>query len=371
LAGFAGLPEAERLIDVGEELLLEAYAGQFFADGGHKSRAPEALLDALCDLVTVDLAYARLGRESPASFAQQMAKMAAMLRLFRLGDGALACFHGGGEGLAGSVDAALREVGAGRDFQYATQSGFHRVSLGETALVMDVGQAPPRDYAERAHAGPLAFELSAGPERLIVNVGSGRSIDANWRAAGRATNGHSTLVVDDALACAFETARGFRAAARPVGPPTISGKRTEDEDGVALEALHDGYRADYGLIHRRALHLRKDGGKVFGLDSLARPMKETKADPQRAEPSPFALRFHVHPLVALEQPDTRTALLATRRGAVWRFRADRDVTLEDSVYLGHTQPQRTRQIVIVGAADPRATGEASANRVMWALTRLS
>jgi uncharacterized heparinase superfamily protein len=371
LAGFAGLPDAERLIDLGEELLLEACAAQFFADGGHKSRAPETLLDVLCDLVTVDLAYVRLGREAPATFAAQLAKMAAMLRLFRLGDGALACFHGGGEGLAGALDAALREIGPGRDFQYATQSGYHRLSAGETALVIDVGQAPPRDYADRAHAGPLAFELSAGPERLIVNVGSGRAIDANWRAAGRATNGHTTLVVNDALACPFESPRGGRGPARPVGPPTVSGKRTEDDEGVAVEALHDGYRADYGLIHRRVLHLRKDGGKLFGLDSLARPMKDAKGEPIRQGEAAFALRFHIHPQAQLELKDARTALLNTRRGAVWRFRADRDIAAEDSAYLGHGAPQRTRQIVIAGAADPRGSGEEAQNRVVWALTRLS
>ncbi len=370
LAGLAGLPDAERLLDLGEELLIEACAQQFFADGGHKSRCPEMLIDALSDMISVDRGCARAGRESPPDLRAQMAKMAAMVRLFRLGDGALACFQGGGEGLAGSIDAALRELGAGRDFQYATQSGYQRLAAGETILVMDVGAAPPRDYAERGHAGALAFEMSSGADRVIVNVGSSFEIDAQWRAAGRATNGHSTLVVDDALSCVFEQARGARGAARPVGPSAVSGKRTEDDEGVGLEALHDGYRSTYGLIHRRVLHMRKDGGRLFGLDSLARPLKDSKSDPTRTAPAPFALRFHLHPQVRAEAADARTILLHTRRGDVWRYRADRDATLEDSVYLGHGQPQRTRQIVVTGAADPRGEGDEPGNRVFWALTRL-
>lgn len=370
LAGLAGLPDAERLLDLGEELLIEACAQQFFADGGHKSRCPHMLLEALCDFISVDLGCARAGRESPPDLRAQATKMAAMVRLFRLGDGALACFHGGGEGLAGSVDAALREIGPGRDFQYATQSGYQRLAAGDTALVIDVGAAPPRDYAERGHAGALAFEMSTGADRLIVNVGSSFEIDAQWRAAGRATNGHSTLVVDDALSCVFEQARGPRSAARPVGPAAVSGKRTEDDEGVGLEALHDGYRAGYGLIHRRLLHLRKDGARLFGLDSLARPLKEGKGDPVRTSPGPFALRFHLHPLVRADSADARTIMLHTRRGDVWRYRADRAVALEESVYLGHGQPQRTMQIVVTGAADPRGDGDEASNRVMWALTRL-
>lgn len=369
LAGLSGMPDPERLFDLGEELLLEACASQFFGDGGHKSRSPEALLEALSDLLTVDVACARAGRETHPELRAQTVKLGAMVRFFRLGDGALACFHGGGEGLAGSVDAALREVGPGRDFQYATQSGFHRLSAGETALVMDVGQAPPRDYADRAHAGALAFEMSSGNDRLIVNVGSGLEIDAAWRAAGRATNGHSTLVVDDALSCVFEASRGGRGPARPIGPPTVTGKRTEDEEGVALEALHDGYRATYGLIHRRILHLRKDGARLFGLDSLARPLRDAKGEVVRTEPVAFAVRLHLHPSAKTEAADARTVMLTTRRGAVWRFRADRDVEIAESVYLGHGQPQRTSQLVITGLADPRGSGDEPGNRVFWTITR--
>jgi uncharacterized heparinase superfamily protein len=100
-------------------------------------------------------------------------------------------------------------------------------------------------------------------------------------------------------------------------------------------------------------------------------MKDAKGEPIREAPAPFALRFHIHPLVQVQLADARTALLTTRRGAVWRFRADRDITGEDSAYLGHGAPQRTRQIVIAGSADPRGSGEEPQNRVVWALTRLS
>jgi uncharacterized heparinase superfamily protein len=370
LAGLAGLPDAERLVELGEELLQEALASQFFADGGHKSRSPQALLEALCDLLTVDAAFARAGRPSPEELRAGGAKMAAMLRMMRMGDGGLACFQGGGEGGAGTVDAALREIGSGRDFLYATQSGYHRAVGGDAVALIDVGQAPPRDYAERGHAGALAFELSVGPDRLVVNIGSGLEIDAAWRAAGRATNGHSTLVVDDALSCGFEVPRGFKSAARPVGPPTVTGKRTEDEEGVAIEALHDGYRASYGLIHRRILHMRRDGGRLFGLDSLSRPLRDAKGEALRSLPVRFALRFHLHPSVKAEAVDDRTLALTTRRGGRWRFRADRAASLEESVYLGHGQPQRSGQIVVAGSADPRGEGEEPTNRVFWAFTRM-
>ena len=52
LAGAADFPEGERFAEQGEEMLIEACAKQFYGDGGHLSRSPEALAEALCDLVT-------------------------------------------------------------------------------------------------------------------------------------------------------------------------------------------------------------------------------------------------------------------------------------------------------------------------------
>src|SRR5262245_56486103 len=51
LAGAAGLPEARRLTEQGEEMLIEACAKQFLPDGGHQSRSPEALAEAFFDLI--------------------------------------------------------------------------------------------------------------------------------------------------------------------------------------------------------------------------------------------------------------------------------------------------------------------------------
>src|SRR5262249_29637984 len=64
LAGTAGFPEADRLVEQGEEMLLEALAKQFLPDGGHQSRSPETLAEALCDLLTADNAFERLGEGS-------------------------------------------------------------------------------------------------------------------------------------------------------------------------------------------------------------------------------------------------------------------------------------------------------------------
>jgi uncharacterized heparinase superfamily protein len=371
LAGCAGLPDGERLAEYGVELLEEAAAQQFFSDGAHLSRAPEAIAEAMADFITADDALVRRGVETPRLVRDLMPKLADMLRYLRLGDGGLACFHGGGESDPRTLQALLAQIDTpARPFRIAPQSGFHRLQAGDTVLVMDVAASPAAAFGERAHAGCLAFEMSCGPDRLFVNVGSNRRLHPHWRAAGRATNGHTTLIVDDALSAAFETSRLGRTAARPIGPPGAQGKRTDDEDGARIEAQHEGYRAGYGLVHRRAVFLDKSGADLRGVDSLGRPLAAGKAaDPIRA---PFAIRFHLHPKVRVQRIDSRSVRLETPSGAHWRMRTDAQaVAVEESVYLSHDgQPQPCAQVVLLGEADPNGAGEAAPNRVRWAFSRV-
>ena len=291
IAGASGAPEGDRLLDEGVEILIEACASQFLSDGGHRSRNPEALMEALGDLIAADDALARAGLETEEIIRAILPKAADMVRFFRLSDGRLACFNGGGEGQTQVLAAVMQAAGGeGRNFNYAPQSGYQRLAAGDTVVVMDVAGGPPLRFGERAHAGALAFELSHGADRVICNVGSAFDLDAAWRAAGRATNGHSTLIVADALSARFEQVRGQRGAARPAGP-VVSAKRFEDDEGAHIEASHDGYRAEFGYAHRRILSLDPTGRRVSGMDALEPP---PRASGRAAKRAPFSIRFHLH-----------------------------------------------------------------------------
>lgn len=364
LAGFAGLPEAERLAEQGEEMLLEACAKQFYPDGGHLSRCPESLAEALCDLTAAHDVLA----DPPPILRDTLPKLANMLRMLRLGDGGLTCAQGGSEGSAASIDSVLARVGGeARSIQYATQSGFQRIEAGGLRVLFDVGAAPPLSYAERAHAGALSFEISSDNERLIVNVGAARELSPAARLAARATNGHSTLVLADALSATLEDRRG---AARLSGPTLDDVRRSADESGVTVQGRHDGYKEKFGLLHRRYLFVDVEGKNVRGIDELIRPMK-LKATPAK-KPIPFVARFHLHPNVRTRLAEHQVALLETPGGQRWRLRTDApEIAIEPSIYWGGREPRESMQIVLSGEADPMGHGLSPPNRIRWALTRMS
>jgi uncharacterized heparinase superfamily protein len=371
LAGAAGLPDGDRLAAQGEELLLEACAKQFHNDGGHQSRSPEALLEVLCDLVTAHDALTAYDEASPV-IRDMLPKLANMLRMFRLGDGGLACFNGGSEASAATIDVVLGRVGGeARAIQFATQTGFQRLEAGPLRAIFDVGGAPPPSFSERAHAGALAFELSSERERLIVNVGAARELEPAARFAARATNGHSTLVIDDALSALFEDNRRGKSPPRLFGPSLDDVRRSSDESGVTVQGRHDGYKVDYGLQHRRYIFIDTEGKNLRGIDELMRPMKLKAPNPKA--PIPFVARFHLHPDVRARLVEHQMAQLETPGGQRWRLRTDApNVTIEPSIYWGGKQvPRESLQIVLSGEADPMGHGLAPPNRIRWALARLA
>jgi uncharacterized heparinase superfamily protein len=368
LAGAAGFEDADQLLAQGEEMLIEACAKQFLPDGGHRSRGPEALAEAYFDMMTAQAALEAMGEPS-AILHDALSKSADMLRMLRLGDGGLGCFHGGSACSSASLDAALKRApGERHSFQFSTSSAFQRIEADDLVILFDVGGAPAPAYSERAHAGALAFEMSSGAERIIVNVGAARDLEPAARQAARATNGHSTLVLADALSGAFEEQRRGRAPARLSGPDLDDVRRSSDESGVTVQGRHNGYRASFGLMHRRYIFADHAGRNVRGIDELIRPTR--LKNPKLRAQIPYVVRFHLHPGVKAQLTEPRAILIESAGGQRWRLRTDApEINVLKSIYWGGRAPKDCLQIVLDGKADPMGHGLAPPNRIRWALSR--
>jgi uncharacterized heparinase superfamily protein len=324
---------------------------QILPDGGHVQRCPALHLEVMRDLLDVRSALQAARIEIPANLLGGIERMVPMLRALRLGDGSLALFHGGKEGDRRLLDAVLARSGVkSKPVDDGRYAGFQRLAAGRTAIVLDAGP-PPQGRADRlGHAAPLAFEMSIGRERLVVNCGSFAGDDRGWRDAMRSADAHSTLIVKDASIA--EIRPDERLAGRPI---EVTVERRESEGSIWVEASHDGYRRHFGVIHVRRLYLHESGDDVRGEDRLDGPGRE-----------PFKIRFHLHPdVMAATTGDSGSVLLTLPGGTEWRFvAAGGVVTLEESVYLGSSDmPKRGIQIVIKGA--PK---EDSAE-VKWAFQR--
>jgi uncharacterized heparinase superfamily protein len=183
---------------------------QFHPDGGHVERSPAMQLLALQDLIEIRNLMHGAGVEPPPHLAALLDRAAPALRLFRHGDGGLALFNGTRDESSALIDLVLTQGQArGRAPLDLPESGFQRLQAGRTLIIADTG-APPTGRAATggdgglpagadrfAHAGTLAFEMSVGRDRLIVNCGAAPAAEEAWRDALRATAAHSTLILSD------------------------------------------------------------------------------------------------------------------------------------------------------------------------------
>lgn len=355
-----GLPSLHKRA---QRLLAAELDAQILPDGGHVGRNPRAIVDLLLDLLPLRQAYAARGQEAPQQVLNAIDRMLPMLRMLRHGDGALALFNGMNVTRAETLATLLAyddSGGAGAGLLHATHAGYLRMEAGDALALVDVGPAAPRDFSSEAHAGCLSFEFSVAGERLIGNCGAPAPNRPALREASRQTAAHSTLVVADTSSCRFAPSTALSAwldAQIIAGPRRVEVER--DGDGRSVTATHDGYVRRFGLRHRRRLALTPDG-----LDGEDQALPTGKRDPAAPAP-PYALRFHLHPGVAVSPgPDGYGVLLTPPSGAGWLFACDAAASIEDSMFFAAPDGPRPCSQIVVTLAD------GALKPVRWSLRRV-
>jgi uncharacterized heparinase superfamily protein len=250
---------------------------------------------------------------------------------------------------------------------FATKSGYQKLVAGAARVWMDVGAAPERPFADSAHAGCLSFELHDGPVRIVTSCGGSPDVGVRWQDAVRGTGAHSTLMLAGLDIGRWETNEETRLEF-PTGPEQASARRLEEESkDVWVEAQHGGWRARFGLVHRRRLFLSADGDRLAGEDSLVRPLSQgPPEDPARI---PFTLHFHLHPEIRAEVAGNNIRLIPPS-GRIWRFKTSHpDTRLEISRYIARGRLQSSQQIVLAGAVEPIGDGTSPPNCIKWAFVQ--
>ncbi len=355
------LPDGDARIAKGLHMLAEELGEQILPDGSHISRNPETVLSAASDLLSLVDAMTQRDLIVPVSIRRALDRMMPMIRFMLHGDGKLALFNGGTEGVGGWAQTLLSyDTGRTRETLHSAQAGYHRIACGQTLIIADCGLAPPGDMSHGAHAGALSFELSVGDERVIVNGGTAPMKGAEWVQAMRATAAHSTVTIADTSSAHVVNGRWaqrFLGLRLTDGPIRIEHKRHENESGILLDTSHDGYAKPFGIVHERQIFVAHDGNDIRGEDRLA-----SRGDIAARR---FAARFHLHPSVkAARGADRKSVVLTLPSGATWRFGADAEIDLADGVYLGSGDAiRKTQQIVIAGQTGAEPT------TVKWALKK--
>lgn len=358
-------PPGQRLRRVALNRLLGALRVTVFGDGGHASRSPEAGLELLLDLLTLNDALSQLSEPPPEGVSGAIVRLTAALRLQTLPDGRLASFQGGGPSTPARVAAArahddFAETEAGLS---GTVGGLTRIRSPLLTVVADTGSPGKGPWSEAACAQPLALEIVCGKDRLITGCGwTPRAAD---RQGLRLSPGHSTLTLgESAFSEPLGGWKGELLGPRLYGRPwQASMEQREGEGAVWLEIEHDGWAQQYGLLHQRRLYLDQRLDELRAEERL-HPCPDHR-DQVRAIAAPYAVRFHLEPgAQASLARDRRSILLRGHSGRGWWFRTDGpDVAIEPSVHVEDGLTRRSLQVVVRGSA--RTDSE---TKIRWKLS---
>ena len=337
-----GTPRVAR----GEAGLMRALAAAQFEDGGLMSRSPSEQMLLVDRLGLLRAAYFAARQTLPDALESTAAAALAALHGVTMGDGALSSWQCGNPGDPARVAALIEGCGLrARPLRLARGWGYHRLSALGTILVMDAAPPPPPKMAVGGSASTLAFELSDGAQRLIVNCGGPgdlpHRLPAELVQALRTTAAHSTLTLADT-----NSTNILDDGSLGKGVSDVVIDRSEDNDSSRIIASHDGYVRGFGLVHQRTVLLGNDGKEIRGNDQLM-----PKGRKKIRESAPFAIRFHLAPgIEATSTADGMGAILRARGAPPWNFRCrGAMLSVEESLHVSGTgEVTPTLQLAVVG-----------------------
>ena len=354
-----GVPRVAR----GEAGLARALASAQFDDGGLISRSPFEQVRLVDRMGLLRACYQAAKQTLPDGIEAAAQASLAALHGVTMGDGALSSWQGCGPGEASRLTALIEGCGLrARPLRQPSGWGYHRMSALGTILVVDAAPPPPQKIADYGSASTLAFELSDGGQRLVVNCGGPGPLPTELPdelvQGLRTTAAHSTLVLADT-----NSTNILADGTLGKGVEDVSIERTEDNDSSRLEATHDGYVRTFGMVHKRSLMLGNDGKEIRGADQLIpRGRKKIR------ESAPYAARFHLAPGVeATVTADGMGAILRSKGAPPWNFRCrGGNLAAEESLWIdGRGHPHASTQLVIVGEVS------ALGGEIDWQLRRSS
>jgi uncharacterized heparinase superfamily protein len=312
----------------GLKVLAKYCTRMILADGGPYTRNAGDLPIVLRLLIDTRTLLHGAAVPVPSFLAHAIDRIVPALRFFRMSDHKLTVFHGSSENCPYALEDVLVKSGVtARAPSSLPQTGFEKLVADKTQIIMDCGSVAK--HADKIIASPLAFEMTSGDDRIIVNCGQ-HAHDKRWHDLLSATAAHSTLTLDHADAVV--TGAGAHTQCH----------RFETAQGSILDVTHDGYATRYGVTHTRRLFLSPHGRDLRGEDELKTAMPTLDG-------VPAIIRFHLHPRTSVALTNNGAeALIRLASGDGWRLLQDgAHLSIEDSIYLGENGlPQKTRQLVL-------------------------
>ena len=191
---------------------------------------------------------------------------------------------------------------------------------------MDIGSSPEKKFSSNYQAGSLSFEIVSNGKKLICNSGYFQNFNHQLNKLSKSSAIHSTLILDDNSSCKFTKKSNSKSE-------VLSGLKIIEKNIVLkknywkINAVHDGYLKQYGIIHNRTIEFYPEQLKFIGNDRIISKnnIKNLK----------FEIRFHLEPSVKVMKTQDNKTILVDLDGEGWKFNCDNNsIDIDNGLYFG-------------------------------------
>ena len=266
-------------------------------------------------------------------------------------------FNGNHETNNDDFDHYLKKLGYNFQSQNNEMGGYTILNNKKNSLIMDIGTNPDKKFSSNYQAGALSFEILSNGRKLICNSGYFQNYGNQLNDLSKSSAVHSTLIIDDKSSCNFSKTKNE-------GSKVIQGLKILKKNIIfeknywKINAAHDGYLKQYGIIHEREVEFYPEQVKFIGNDKIIfkNVIKNFK----------FEIRFHLEPNIKIMKTQDNKSILIDLDGEGWKFNSDNNtINIDNGLYFGKKNSfSNNRNIFISGMTNVEN------QTIKWEITKL-
>ena len=223
-------------------------------------------------------------------------------------------------------DHYLKKLGYSFKNQNNELGGYTVLNDKKTSLIMDVGSSPDKKFSSNYQAGALSFEIITSGKKLICNSGYFQNYNHELNELSKSSAIHSTLILDDRSSCKFNKTKN-ESSKISHGLKILKKNIVFEKNYWKINAAHDGYLKQYGIVHEREIEFYPEHKKFVGHDKIISKIgiKNFK----------FEIRFHLEPNIKIMKTQDNKSILIDLNGEGWKFSStNNNMNIDNGLYFG-------------------------------------
>jgi len=266
-------------------------------------------------------------------------------------------FNGNHETDNVNFDHYLKKLGYSFKNQNNELGGYVILNSKKTTLIMDVGPSPDKKFSSSYQAGGLSFEIISNGKKLICNSGYFQNHNHQLNELSKSSAVHSTLILDDRSSCKFNKTKNKNSKIS-FGLKILKKNIIFEKNYWKINAAHDGYLKQYGIIHEREIEFYPEQVKFVGHDKIfsKNTIKNLK----------FEIRFHLEPNIKIMKTQDSKSILIDLDGEGWKFNSiNNNMNIDSGLYFGKKDSFVDNQNIVISGMtnDENQT-------IKWEITKL-